>query len=333
MLIEEACGIPAADLMIAAGPCQDQALWAQKGDCRHGEEDLEHRAARRMRSAPDETRGVAACEPTPSGRRSNRTDRPNGLISNLASPKSRGGRESDQVKMFRRILPHIRQFIEIRDALAGARALNAAFAELLDNRVAGVICVERSGKVVHTNSLARAILRHRDGLMQDRDGYLRARLPAEDARLRGLVTRALTPSTASGAAGLVAIRRSPGLAPLTLHVTPVVAHGPGSRRSRVASMVLIVVPAAKQVADPKNVAAALGLTLAESLVACSTVDGATAREIAAATSRRESTVRELLKRVHVKLGISRRADLVRAVLSIGAIPITAGWRSKCQEDA
>ena len=55
-------------------------------------------------------------------------------------------------------------------------------------------------------------------------------------------------------------------------------------------------------------------------MAVAVAKGATAREIAVATKRREATVRELLKRVHVKLGISRRADLVRAVLSVGAFP-------------
>ncbi len=41
-------------------------------------------------------------------------------------------------------------------------------------------------------------------------------------------------------------------------------------------------------------------------------------DIAAATHRAESTVRELAKRIHLKLNISRRADLVRMVLSLAA---------------
>ena len=85
-------------------------------------------------------------------------------------------------------------------------------------------------------------------------------------------------------------------------------------------MVLIVDLAAQSSFDPEHVAAVLGLTPAESLVAVALTAGATAREIAAATSRREATVRELLKRVHVKLGISRRADLVRTVLTAREVP-------------
>jgi len=42
------------------------------------------------------------------------------------------------------------------------------------------------------------------------------------------------------------------------------------------------------------------------------------RDIATATHRAESTVRELVMRIHVKLNVSRRADLVRMVLSLVA---------------
>lgn len=40
------------------------------------------------------------------------------------------------------------------------------------------------------------------------------------------------------------------------------------------------------------------------------------RSIAATTHRAESTVRELVTRIHLKLGVSRRAELVRMVLSL-----------------
>ena len=308
MLIEEACGIAVADLMVAARSCEEGAFWA-----------------------PEQTPCGVRIEPTAG----QPTAGQSASVSNgVLATTSRGGREPDQDNMIRRLLPHMRQFNRIRDALAGARALSASFADLLDNSLAGVICVDRRGRVVQANSVASALLRNRKGLMQDRDGCLRARFPADDARLRRLLARALTASPAPGAHGHTAIQRSPGVPPLLLRVAPVVAHGAGLERSRIASTVLIVDAAAKRVVDPKDVAAPLGLTLAESEVACSAADGATAREIAAVTGRRESTVRELLKRVHVKLGISRRADLVRAVLSISAFgpPLDADDRPEPRND-
>ena len=81
-------------------------------------------------------------------------------------------------------------------------------------------------------------------------------------------------------------------------------------------MVLIVDPRATPSIDPEHVAAVLGLTPAESRVAVALAEGMTMRDIAAATHRAESTVRELVKRIHVKLDVSRRADLVRIVVSL-----------------
>ena len=246
---------------------------------------------------------------------------PNSLhtLVGAGQPSRSHGWRSDQIEIIDRLLPHIRQFIRVRNAFAGVRALNASLAGVIDNTMVGVICVDRPGKIVQANSVARAVLRHRDSLI-DRGGCLRARLPADDARLRELLSRVMSPSAAPETVGTMVINRSLELPRLTLHITPVVAHDLGLGSSHVASMVLIVDPAAQPGMDPEHVAAVLGLTLAESRVAVALAEGATAREIAAATSRKEATVRELLKRVHVKLGISRRADLVRTVLTIGEVP-------------
>ena len=304
VLIEEACGISGADLLVASGRCHEEAVPALGAAFRRGG-GLENPRPRRTHTDPHELGRVVACEP-----------RPNGV---LHSPtRGPNGPESDQINMIGRLSPYVRQFIRVRSALAAARALNESFLEVLGHGLAGVLCVDRCGRVVRANSVARTLLRRRDGVLQDRDGSLRARLPDEDTRLRGLLAGASTPSTAPGVAGSMAVQRPPNLTPLTLRVTPVVSRGVGRESSHVASLVLIVDPAEKPRMDPEHVAAALGLTPAESGVAVAVAEGATAREIAAATSRREATVRELLKRVHVKLGISRRADLVRAVLLVGA---------------
>ena len=288
MLIEETCGITGPQLLRVAGRCHDE----------QGEDQQEQGCAERKLKTS--LRPAARCC-SPAGTYDGLTNR------------------TDRIEIIDRLLPHIRQFIRVRNAFAGVRALNASLAGVIDNTMVGVICVDRQGKIVQANSVARAVLRHRDSLI-DRDGCIRARLPADDARLRELLSRVVSPSAAPETVGTMVIRRSLELPRLTLHITPVVAHDLGLGSSHVASMVLIVDPGAQTGLDPEHVAAVLGLTLAESRVAVALAEGATAREIAAATSRKEATVRELLKRVHVKLGISRRADLVRTVLTIGAVP-------------
>ena len=348
MLIDEACGISGTHLVIVGGQCHDEAQWLFDRAYWHGEdrEELGRDYAEnyfprderipRLLALPDRrivpvgdlfTERELKTSPTynellrRAGARDGlniRMDGPNGIhiVWALADPTDPDGWRSDQIDMIQRLLPHIRQFVRVRQALAAAQALNASLAGLLDNTMTGVIFLDRRGTIVQANSVARAVLRHRDGLM-DRDGYLRACLPADDARLRGLLADALRRSGGPGVGASMTVRRSPELPRFTLHVTPVVAHDAGFGSSHVASLVLIVDPAAKPSIDPEHVAAMLGLTPAESRVAVALAEGSTARDIAAATSRTESTIRELVKRIHVKLGISRRADLVRTILAVG----------------
>ena len=63
----------------------------------------------------------------------------------------------------------------------------------------------------------------------------------------------------------------------------------------------------------------LGLTLAESQVATALAEGSNVRDIAAATRRKESTVRWFIRQIYEKQGLSRQADLVRLGLSLAEI--------------
>ena len=68
--------------------------------------------------------------------------------------------------------------------------------------------------------------------------------------------------------------------------------------------------------DAGMIGRVLGLTPTESRVAVGLAEGKTVPDIAFASRRGEGSVRSHLKRVHRKLGVSRRADLVRLVLSV-----------------
>ena len=247
-----------------------------------------------------------------------RMDGPDGLdiLMGLADPTEPGGWSSDNVKMIEHVLPHIRQFVRVRHALLRAEALGASFADLLDNTEVGVIYLDRRGMIVETNARARAVLRQGDGL-SDRGGFLRARLPADDAKLGKLLARALPKSGATAASDSMAVTHSPGLPRFALHVNPVVVHQMDFGARRIAALVLVVDPESKPHIAPDLLSATLGLTEAESRVAAALAAGNSVTDIAVATRRQESSVRWLVRQMHTKLGISRQADLVRMVLSAG----------------
>ena len=235
----------------------------------------------------------------------------------LSDQATSSGCEPEQFAMIERLLPHIRQFVRVRQALTGAAALGASLSGLLDNMLVGVLCLDWRGMIVQANARARDILRHGEGLV-DREGFLGARTAEDECRLRRLLAKVLPRFGGAGSGGSIAVARVSARPRVALHLTPVKLGetGFGFGYGHVAALALVVDPLAKPCIDPEHVATTLGLTAAEGHVAAALAGGATIREIATATHRAQSTVQELSKRIHAKLGISRRADLVRMVLSL-----------------
>ena len=58
----------------------------------------------------------------------------------------------------------------------------------------------------------------------------------------------------------------------------------------------------------------------ESRVAVLLAEGMNVREVAAATGRKESTIRSHVKHMFAKHGLSRQTELVRLVLSLASAP-------------
>ena len=252
-----------------------------------------------------------------------RMNGPDGLdiVLVFADPVAPGELESGSAQAIERIVPHIRQFVRVRHALAGAEGLAATLADLLGNDRVGVICLDRRGMIVNTNANARAMLRKGDGVT-DRAGVLRADRAADDARLGTLLRTALPVPGRRPGSGSMTVERSPLLPRLVLHVQPVnagtvdSAESLGAATASVAVLVLLVEPGIRTSVDAGLVAETFRLTPAESQVAAALAEGSTIRAIAQATHRKEGTVRWYLKQIHAKCGVTRREDLVRLVGSV-----------------
>ncbi|MYA31877.1 MAG: hypothetical protein F4Y31_11675 [Gammaproteobacteria bacterium] len=261
-----------------------------------------------------------------------RTQAQNGLIArldwqhglrvvwSLGDPVGRGGWQSDHVRLIESLLPHVRQFVRVRQALAGADALSAGLAGLLEISDIGVLHLDRDGRVLAANGPALEILRRGQGL-SDREGALHASLPADDGRLQRLLKRAL-PGGANGApaGGSIRIQRPRLRSRLELHVHPVDSAQADYGGRRAAALVLVVDPENRPPIDPVRVAALLGLTPSEGRVAALLAEGRPVREIAETTGLKESYVRWLLKQIYRKQDISGQIALVQRVLSAQGLP-------------
>ena len=140
------------------------------------------------------------------------------------------------------------------------------------------------------------------------------------ADLQGLLTRALPRFGAQGAGGSMIVRRAGPLLPLVLHVNPVGLQETDIGGWPVAALVLVVDPVSGTGIDAGVAAAALDLTEMESRVAALLTQSMSVGEIAAATGRKESTIRSHVKHMFTKLGLSRQAELVRLVQSLAGSP-------------
>ena len=239
----------------------------------------------------------------------------------VGNPVGRGGWRSDRVKLMECVLPHVRQSVRVRQALAAAEALNAGLEGLLENSGISVLHLDRGGRVVAANDPARDILRRGDGL-SDRGGALHASLPADDGRLQRLLKRAL-PVFGNGApptGGSIRIQRPRLRSRLELQVHPVPAAHADFGGRRVAALVLVADPENRPRIDPVRVAALLGLTPSEARIAALLAEGRPVREIATSTGLKESYVRWLLKQIYKKQDISGQIALVQRVLAAHGLP-------------
>ena len=252
-----------------------------------------------------------------------RLDGPGGshIVWGIADPIDASGWSSSQIDMIGRVLPHLRQYVRVRTALVDAGALGRSVTELLGNARAGVIQLDRRGRIVEANDVARALLRGNDGL-SDRDGTLRAATPEDNARLQNLLARALPRFGEQGESGSMMVRRSSLLPRFALHVKPVAMRELDHRPRHVAALVLIVDPVDRARIDPGLVEAVLGLSPAETEIAVLLAEGRTPRQIAAATGRGYSTVRTHLKHIFAKLGVSRQFEVAQLVLALSSLPVS-----------
>ena len=232
----------------------------------------------------------------------------------IADPVA-GDWETGRIRTIRRLLPHIRNFVHVRQALAGAEALGSSLIDLFDSASLAVFHLDRRGRIAEANDRARDLLEQNNGLRQE-DGFLRARWPEDDARLGRLVAAALPVRAAQGASGSVRVRHPFTGPALTLRIHPVTARQLDFGAPEVGALVLIEHPDNAAGLDAGRVAKTLGLTPAESRVAVLLAAGKSAPDIAAQSGRTENSIRTYVKRIHRKLGVSRRADLVRLVLSV-----------------
>ena len=241
----------------------------------------------------------------------------------MADPVAGGGWGSAQVEMIERLLPHIRRFVHVRQAVGQCRCpgrfpLPSCSTPPVSPCSTSTGAGASSRPTILPAASCGAAMACSTGAVPWAPGCR-----PTTARLQLLLAAAIPPFGGQAVSGSMTIGLASGPPNLVLHVIPVGDLEQGFGLRRVAALVVAVDPQSRSQIDPGLVASALGLTPGESRVVASLTEGRSIRDIAAATNRQENTVYKHLKQVYRKLGISRQTDLVRLVLRLAAF---SRWR-------
>lgn len=215
------------------------------------------------------------------------------------------------------LLPHLRQAVTISNMLDVRTIERAQMAETLDQLRCGVVLTDAEGRMLHANRSAEDMLRRGDPIRAV-GGALQARVPSAARELRSAIRIAGEDEARVDKAGLAIRLIRPEAPPVFAHVLPM---NGGNLRTRLspAAVAAVFIGAVPDERDGANaMAAAYGLTPAETRVLASLLAGHTLAETAVGLGIAATTAKTHLKNIFLKTGVSRQADLIR--LSMQGIP-------------
>ena len=212
------------------------------------------------------------------------------------------------------VIPHVRRALLIGQTIHRKQTEAVCFSDVLDGLSSGMILVDASGRIVHTNNAGNAILDAGD-FLRSVCGRLVASDLAINAALREILVAANAGDAALGVKGIAL--------PLTAHdgerhVAHVLPLTSGARREaglayNAVAALFIRKASLEPFSPPEVIGEMYRLTPTELRVLLAIVDIGGVPEVAAALGVAVTTVKTHLSRLFEKTGVARQADLVKLV--------------------
>jgi DNA-binding CsgD family transcriptional regulator/PAS domain-containing protein len=208
------------------------------------------------------------------------------------------------------LMPHLQTAARLHHRIAGLETRLESATAALDCLPRALIVTDSSGRILHMNRRAEALLKSNGGLSAAADG-LRAASSPQTARLREFIARTASTIAANGQhpGGVMQLQRV-GQHPLKLQIAPLAS---SSGRATVA--IFVGEPERAPTPDPTLLAGWLDLSPTEARLTAAIAGGGTIQQFSSEAGVTLNTTRTLLKRVFSKTGVSRQADLVRLALT------------------
>ena len=235
--------------------------------------------------------------------------------------RPRDGRpfEPDDIRRLAVLLPHLQRALEIRQRLGHGEAIQQSVTAAFDCLSFGVIFMSQTGKLLHVNAVADAILSAGDGLARIPEG-IRAVVKRDDRRLQQLIAaagKATKPTDVPG--GHLRVARTSGQRPYAVMVTPVNPGRPGR-----AIVAFVTDPSAGIVSHAKVLEELFGFPPAEARLVLALLNGTALPDYARQSGLSYHTVRTLLARAMARTETRTQLELVllvaRAVAGMSTRP-------------
>lgn len=236
----------------------------------------------------------------------------------LHRTRALGHPNPDEIALYAKVFDHVERALLLAWRLDGA-PLGAADADLLlEQRPHGVILLDRAGRVLFANRVARVMATRSDAFTLSCDAITALR-QTDDASLQRLIASANRGDTTRPfrRGGAMRLPRRSGKQDYAVLVTPLPGRtGPFAHLAPAVAITIAdpvaAIPSAKMVRE------LYGLTAAEVGVAERLAQGETPKEAAAELGVTVTTVREHLSALLRKTGTRRQAELVRLIHTVAS---------------
>jgi len=208
------------------------------------------------------------------------------------------------------LLPHLRRAVTISKVLDARAIERDRLAETLDALRCGVFLTKQNGAILHANRAAERLMRH-SGSVESFRGVVRAKAPEAAGELRSAIRLAAEDETALGKTGLAIRLNEDDESPLFAHVLPLARGELRTRLEPEAVAAVFIGGGSDEASGADEVAAAFGLTPAETRLLESLLAGRSLKETAAALGVAITTAKTHLDNVFQKTGVNRQAELMR----------------------
>jgi DNA-binding CsgD family transcriptional regulator/PAS domain-containing protein len=215
-----------------------------------------------------------------------------------------------EIELGKLLLPHLRRAVTISNVLDVRTIEGTRMAEALDALRCAVLLTNEHGTILHANRAAEDML-DKGGSIRSPQGVLQATAPSAASELRSALALAGGNEAGIGKTGLAIRLTEPDAPPILAHVLPLTGSDFRTRLqpTAVAAVFIGAPPDAQEGADA--LAAAFGLTPAETKALASLFAGRTLTETAATLGITRPTAKTHLEHIFLKTGVTRQAELMR----------------------